>query len=114
MHRHTRLLACDVPKRVLDAADRAPEVHRAAPPGEVVIRPLKKMLDVAWIAPDQIPPHLVYMRRHLNIPVRLGVSLAPAVDTLVRLDFDEAEVLASTRIGQKMFHICYLHHLLQC
>ena len=109
MDGHISLLAGDVPQRVFDAADRAPEVHRAPPSGEVVVRPLEEVLDVARVPPDEIAAHLVNVRRHLNVAVRLGVRFAPAVYPLIRLHLHEAEILPPSGVRQKVFDIGDLH-----
>ena len=43
---------------------------------------------------------MVHVSRYLEVAVRLGVALAPAVDTLVGIDLDEAEVLGQARVNE--------------
>jgi hypothetical protein len=35
---------------------------------------------------------------NLQVAIRLGVALAPAMDASIRVDFDKAEVLAPARV----------------
>ena len=51
------------------------------------------------------------MGGHLHVPVGLRVRLTPAVDALVGLYLDEAEVLSAARIREEVFDVGYLHRL---
>ena len=98
VHGRAVSLAGDVPHGVLQAADGAVVVHRAAPAGEVVERHLHEVLDVGGVAPDEITLELVNMRGYLHVAVGLGVALAPAIDALVGLYLHEAEVLGAAGV----------------
>ena len=111
MHGRAVCLAGDVPHGMLQAADGAVVVHRAAPAGEVVECHLREVLDVRGVAPDEVAPELVNMRGYLHIAVGLRVALAPAIDALVGLDLHEAEVLGFAGVDQESFDVGDLHWL---
>jgi len=91
-------LAGQVPQRLLDAADRAPELHRAALGREVVIGPVGEVADVAGVAAGQVAAELAHVGDDRLIAVGLGVAFAPAVQAVGGLDLDEEPVLAVPRI----------------
>ena len=85
-------------------------IHRAAPPGEIVIRHLNEMLDVRGIPADEIALDLVNMRRYLRIPIRLRIALPPAVYPLIRVYLHKAQVLRPPRMNQVVLNIGNLHY----
>src|SRR5439155_25305867 len=100
-HRHAEPLAGEIPERLLDPADGTEEVERAALGGEVVIRPVREVADVAGVTPDEIPRELSHERGDRVIAVRLRVALAPAVQAIRRLDLHEEPVLAVAGIDDE-------------
>ena len=105
MHGHLGDLALDVPHRLLESAHRAIEVHRSPPRGEVVEGRLRERLDATRIAPDQVALELIDVGGDLEVAIRLRVALAPAVDALVGVDANEAEVLATSGMDQEVLYI---------
>ena len=97
----TELLTHDVPQRLLDAAQGGVELHRAASSGEVIVGHLGEVLDVRRAATDEVSAQLLYMRRHLQVSVQLGIALPPAVNPLIRLDFDKTEVFSCAGVYEE-------------
>src|SRR5207249_1558206 len=76
-------LADDVPQGLLEAALGRVEVHRAALAEEIVVDAEGEVLDLEWVAPDQVALQLVDGRLDGLVAVDLGVTLAPAMNALV-------------------------------
>src|SRR5206468_2292506 len=93
-------LARDVPQRLLDTRDRAPEVHRPALGPEVVIGHVTEVRDVPGIAAHEVAAEGRDVADDGLIAIGLRVALAPAVKALVRLDLDEEPRLAAAGIDQ--------------
>jgi len=108
-HRHAQALARQVPERLLEPADRAPEVHGAALPREVVVCPVREVADLTGVAPDEIARELSYVGDDGLIAIGLGIALAPAVQTVGRLDLHEEPVLPVPRIDDERRDGCHLH-----
>ena len=109
MDRRAQHLASDVPHRLLDAADGRVEVQRAAAACEVVVGYLREVLDVRWVSADQVSPQLVDVGRYLDVPVRLGVALTPAVNSLVGLQLHEAKVFSPAGMDEKGLDVGDFH-----
>jgi hypothetical protein len=104
-----RLLADDVPERLLDAGRCAVEFQRAAPLGVIVERHLQDVTDMEWIASDQIAAELRNLRRDRGVPVVLAVGFAPPDQTGVGLDTNEHKVLSPACIHWKTFNARNFH-----
>ena len=112
MDRHACDLSSDVPHRLLDTTESAPQVHRAPPTSEVVISDLHEVLDVPRVAPYQVALQLVNVSGYLGVSIRLRVRLTPAIYALIGLDLHKAKVFApTTGVGQKMLYVRYFHLL---
>jgi hypothetical protein len=100
MHGHAVALARDVPQRLLEAADRAPEVHGPALGREVVVRHVDEVRDVRSVPSHQVARQPFDVGDDARIAVGLGIALAPSVRPALRLDLDEEQVLAAAEIRQ--------------
>ena len=96
--RHAEPLAGQIPQRLLEAADRAPEIHGPALGREVVIRPVGEVTDVAGVAAKQVASELRDVRHDRLVAIGLRVALAPAVQAVGGLDLHEEPVLPVARI----------------
>src|SRR5262249_13391684 len=106
---HAQALAREIPERLLDAADRAPEIHRAALAGVIVVGPVGEMADVPGVAADQVARELPHVGDDRLVTVGLGVALAPAMQAVGRLHFHEQPVLAVARIEDERRDGRHLH-----
>src|SRR5439155_2581496 len=102
-------LAGEIPQRLLEPADRAPEIHRAALGCEVVVGPVREVADLAGVAADEIATELPHVRDDRLVAVGLGVALAPAVETVRGLDLDEEPVLPRAGIDDERRDGRHLH-----
>src|SRR5262249_3133341 len=101
VHGLPRRLAHDVPARLLEAADRGVEIHRAALAAEVRVRHVREVLDVEHAAADEIPAERLDVRLDGPVAVCLRVALAPAVESTVGLDADEQPLLVRAGIDEE-------------
>src|SRR5207245_7308658 len=108
-HGHAQALTGQVPERLLEPADRAPEIHGAALPREVVVCPVREVADLTGVAPDEIARELSYVGDDGLIAIGLGIALAPAVETVGRLDLHEEPVLPVPRIDDERRDGRHLH-----
>ena len=109
VNRLLRLLADDVPQRLLDAGRGAVELQRAAPLGVVVERHLQDVTDVEWIASDQIAAEFLDLRRDGAVAVVLAVGFAPPDQAGVGLDAHEHKILPPAGIHRKTFDARNFH-----
>ncbi len=100
-HGHAQALAGQVPQGLLDAADGAPEVHGSALGREIVVGPVSEVADVAGVAADEVPAELPHVRGDRLVAIGLGVGLAPAVQAIGGLDFDEEPVFPVSRVDDE-------------
>jgi len=101
VHGHAVALPRDIPQRLLEAADRAPEIHGPALGREVVVGHVEEMRDVRGVAPHQVTAQRVHESDDARVAVGLRVTLAPAVRAGLRLDLDEEEVLAPAQVDEE-------------
>src|SRR5206468_598255 len=99
----------EIPERLLDPADRAPEIHGAALAGKVVIGPVREVADVAGVAADQISRELAHMSDDRVVAIGLRIAFTPAVEAVGRLDLHEEPVLAVARIDDERRDGRHLH-----
>jgi hypothetical protein len=99
---------------MLQAAEGGVEVHGAAPSGKIVVCYLREVLDVHGVPSGQVPLQLVHVGHDLQVPVGLGVAFPPAVDSLIGVHLDEAEILARARMDQEGVDISDFQALSPC
>src|SRR5262249_47617733 len=92
VNRKPRGLACDIPQRMLDAADGGIDDRAAREAGEVV-HGGPQVLDIAWILADQ-PRFEIFDSGDRRFVRADGIGFAPAGDALVGQNLDEAEIAA--------------------
>ena len=78
-----------------------------------------EVLYIKRVATDKVPLQVVNVLLDVLVPVELGVGLAPALDTFIRLHLHEEPVLsayhthaAAHREHEESLHIGNLHHIL--
>ncbi len=101
VHGDSMALARDVPQRLLETADRTPEIHGPALGREVVVRHVDEVGDVGGLPPDEIAGERLHVGHDARVAVGLGIALAPSVRAALRLHLDEEQVLAAAEIGEK-------------
>ena len=111
IHRCPVMLSGDVPKRLLQAAEGAVEIHGAAFAREVMVGHEGKVLDIGRVATNKVAAQLLHMCHNTQVAVRLGVAFTPAADAGVGVDLYKQPILPGTRIDQEMVHRRNMHDL---
>src|SRR5262249_43003375 len=100
-HRHAEPLAGEIPERLLEPAHRAPEIHGAALARKVVVGPVCEVADLSGVAAHEIARELPDVRDDRLVAIGLRVALAPADESVGRLDLYEEPVLPIARMNDE-------------